>query len=368
MVGNIYEEIDIERLHLDLQNPRFGLLSAVDEDEALQMLASSANLKELWSSIAASGFLRFEPLIAIAHPTIPSHFVVIEGNRRLAASKTLLEPQKLGSVTARRLPEISAEVRATLVELPVAVVQTRKDASAFIGFKHVNGPATWSSIAKARFGIKMIEDPTDTRTKRDRMQDLSQKLGDSRGMLLRIFVAYKIYEQAIELDIVEPSSFDGPKVQFSHLYTMLNNPETRQFLGLPNGPLSEESVTTNPIGPAFEKNLRELFGWLFGDQSVIKSQGKDRPTLQKVIASNEGLEALRSTGDLDYAATVAGLDADDWIKNLAECAHRAKMVDNDLIEILPRLTSEDATNAQIRMKQAIANLRAAVTKLDDRDL
>jgi hypothetical protein len=367
MASDLYDDIEIERLHLDLSNPRFGLLAAQTSEEALAMLATSANLKELWSSIAASGFLRFEPLIAIPHPELADEYVVIEGNRRLAACKTLLEPELLGPTGARRVPAITKAVRASMTKLPVALVRDRNEANAYIGFKHVNGPSTWSSIAKARFGIKMLEDTTDGRSRQERMQDLTLKLGDSRGLLLRIFVAYKIYEQAIDLDIAQAVSFDGPKVQFSHLYTMLNNPPTRAFLGLPTGPLSENSVKDNPIDEDNIDRLTELFNWLFGDRSVIRSQGKDRPTLQKVIASNEGLEALRSTGDLEYAATVAGLDADDWNRNLSECIHRAKMVDNDVIEILPRLSEDDIKSALERIRQGIANLRAASQKIADTD-
>lgn len=43
--------LQIQDLELDRENPRFGLISAKDEDEALAILAERANLKELWDSI-----------------------------------------------------------------------------------------------------------------------------------------------------------------------------------------------------------------------------------------------------------------------------------------------------------------------------
>lgn len=360
-----FQEIEIKKLHLDLANPRFGLFDANDPDEALRLLVNGANVKELWASIASTRFERYEPLIAIAHPTTAGEYIVIEGNRRLAACKTLLEPERLGPGSAKRVPTISEDVRASIATLPVVVVESRSEASAYIGFKHVNGPSTWSSLAKARFGVRMLEDADDGRPRVERMKELTQKLGDSRGMLLRVFVAYKIYQQAVEQGIAEAATFDGPKIEFSHLYTMLNHGPTREFLGLPAGPLSEDSVVDSPISENHLGRLKELFGWLFGEESVIRRQGEDRPTLQKVIASAEGLEALRSTGDLAYAATVAGLDAEDWNNSLSKCAHFARKIDSDAIEIAPRMLPEDIGNARTRIRQTQAYLKSVDQKLSD---
>lgn len=365
MTAKSYREIEIEKLHLDLSNPRFGLFDAKDPDEALRLLVNGANIKELWDSIASTEFERFEPLIAIRHPKIKGHYVVIEGNRRLAACKTLLEPQKLGAPFEKRVPPISKAVRASIKTLPVVVIKDRAEASAFIGFKHVNGPATWSSLAKARFGVSMLEDIDDSRSRVDRMKELTQKLGDSRGILLRVFVAFKIYQQAVDRGIAEAETFDGPRIEFSHLYTMINHAPTRALIGLPDGPLNEDSVIDDPIPEDKIANLKELFGWLFGENSVIRRQGTDRPTLQKVIASAEGLDALRVTGDLNYSATIAGLDAEDWTNSLAKCAHFARVVDQDVLEVLSRISVDEIATAQSRLKQTQAYLRSASQKLTE---
>lgn len=258
-------------------------------------------------------------------------------------------------------------MRSSIETLPTVVVDSRSEANAYIGFKHVNGPVTWSSLAKARFGVRMLEDTEDDRSRVERMKDLTQKLGDSRGLLLRVFVAYKIYQQAINEDIAEAASFDGPKVEFSHLYTMLNHPPTREFLGLPRGPLSEDSIVDDPIPQDHIGSLKELSNWLFGENSVIRRQGTDRPRLQKIIASKEGLEALRSTQNLDYASNVAGLDAEDWSGNVSRCLHYARKADNDVIDIIPRLRSEEIENARKRIRNARAFLRSVEQKLADND-
>ncbi len=91
--GMQYEEKYPRDLVLDRKNPRFGLAQAADEPEALEILVETADLKELWDSIAERGFEKFEPLVATYEG---GELVVLEGNRRLAAVKLLIEPHILG--------------------------------------------------------------------------------------------------------------------------------------------------------------------------------------------------------------------------------------------------------------------------------
>lgn len=64
MNNSNYQPIPPGDLTLDRQNPRFGLSAANSEPQALEMLVESADLKELWDSIAERGFEKFEPLVA----------------------------------------------------------------------------------------------------------------------------------------------------------------------------------------------------------------------------------------------------------------------------------------------------------------
>lgn len=357
-------EIELARLHLDVTNPRFGLFSAENEEEALAVLIDTANVKELWASIASRGFERFEPIIAIEKKDQPGEYIVIEGNRRLAACKTLAKPELLGA-RKNRVPAITEFVLQTIQKLPVIVVKSRKEAEAYIGFKHVNGPSTWNSLAKARFGVQMLKSPDDGVSAKERMMDLTKKLGDSRGMLLRIFVAYKIYEQALRQGIVETQRIDSQKLEFSHLYTMLNHPPSRSYLGLPSTALSEESVVDDPIPDTHLDNLKELFRWLFGAQAVINNQGSDRPRLQKVIASAEGLEALRSSNDLDYAYATAGLGRDDWQDQIHQCAALAKTIDGNVLEVSDGMGTEQRVNAKVTIQRAKQYLESALIKINN---
>lgn len=108
------------------------------------------------------------------------------------------------------------------------------------------------------------------------MQSLTKQLGDSRGLIIRLLVAYKVILQAIDEGIFDELSIDENGIEFSHLYTLINNPESRNFIGLGRAPLSEGLIVNNPVPPASLGNLKELMAWLYGVKSVIKSQGVDR--------------------------------------------------------------------------------------------
>jgi hypothetical protein len=133
----------------------------------------------------------------------------------------MLGLQSIESVSKRAIPEIPSKFRASLKTLPVYVVGKREDAYDYIGFKHINGPSSWGSLAKAKFGVMLLEGQRGTKSDEDVLLDLAKRLGDTPSQALRTLVSYKIFEQAIELELIpDPSASDVP-VDFSHLYTML---------------------------------------------------------------------------------------------------------------------------------------------------
>lgn len=343
-------------LSLDIKNPRFGLLEAGSEEEALRILVESADLKELWNSISVRGFEPFEPLVATKEE---GRLVVLEGNRRLAAVKLLLNPDLLPDESRRKIPDMPADKIDSCRSLPVIEVPNRAAANGYIGFKHVNGPARWSSLAKARFGVNFFETMENTFSPHERLQSLSKQLGDSRSVIIRLLVAYKIVEQARDLGLFDSLAVDENEIEFSHLYTMINNPQTRERLGISSAPLSENLIVSNPIPATHKDVFLEILGWLYGKNSVIKSQGTDRPRLQKVLASDAGIAELRSSNDLAAAEAAAGIVEQDWLRSLAQVAAQMRKAAADAAQMSGEL-NEDQT-AQV--KSYIKRISTYVTQI-----
>ncbi|WP_188516590.1 hypothetical protein [Alsobacter metallidurans] len=338
-----------DELSLDRANPRFGLAHADTEAEALEILAETANLKELWDSIAERGYESFEPLVAMNEG---GRLVVLEGNRRLAAVKLLLNPELLNKEAARRrIPRLPADKLATCQQLSVITVGSRDDAAGYIGFKHVNGPARWSSLAKAKFGVDFYESMSQQQSPHERMKSLTKQLGDSRGLIIRLLVAYKIVLQCSQLGIFEKLDIEEGNIEFSHLYTLINNPDSRAFIGLSRAPLSESMFRDNPVPDTHHAELALLMSWLYGERSVIKAQGTDRPRLQRVLASDAGLKELKVTGDLGSAEAVAGLKNDDWLEMLAKAATILTKATTDAAVVSVELTEESTDQARSLIKR-----------------
>ncbi|MDO6963993.1 ParB N-terminal domain-containing protein [Rhizobium alvei] len=350
-----YDNFKPEQLSLDRKNPRFGLEVAQSEAEALAILLEKANLKELWDSIAERGYEPYEPLVATEED---GELVVLEGNRRLAAVKFLLDPDLAPNEIARRkIPQLAADKLATCESVPVIVVENREKASGYIGFKHVNGPTRWSSLAKAKFGVDFYESLGDALSPQRKMQSLTKQLGDSRGLIIRLLVAYKIVLQAIELGMFDKLMVQSDEIEFSHLYTLINNPDSRAFIGFSKAPLSESLIINNPVPESHFGQLQELLSYLYGSKSVIKAQGTDRPRLQRVLASQEGLRELRTTGNLEAAETVAGIVSEDWLNNLAKIAAMVQKSASDITVIVDDLPPDDKLQADTLLKRIDRQLK-----------
>ena len=272
-------------LHFDLSNPRLAEYfdEVRTEKEALDLLRDATDIQELVQSIAASGFFPFEALVVAKEE---NKYVVIEGNRRLAAVKALLQPER--ATNKRDIPVISAEAREALKELP-AILSTRKDAWRYLGFKHVNGPAKWTSYAKAAyiahvhkdFGVSLVE--------------IAKQIGDRHNTVQRLYRGLMVLEQAENAKVYNREDCYRERLAFSHLYTSLDYEGISTFLEIP--PKSDE--TNTPVPENRLKALGELLVWMYGSKKerqppVIQSQNPDLRELNAVVASREAIAALRA--------------------------------------------------------------------------
>ncbi len=149
-------DIEIDKLFFDFENPRlseFGVSPKTSQFELLKILWDNLAVREVAMSIAHNGYFRNEPLFV--EDQSKNRFVVIEGNRRLAAVQLLLDKDLRRRLKATDLPEISSERRKELSKLPV-LHTTRKEAWSQLGFKHVNGPATWAPTRRLSTSRRFI--------------------------------------------------------------------------------------------------------------------------------------------------------------------------------------------------------------------
>jgi hypothetical protein len=297
--SGVYNRIPADSLLFDVKNPRlaeFGLLEDATQYQILQTLWKNMAIQEIAMSIAHNGYFNHEPLFVEEHG---NKFVVIEGNRRLAAVNLLLDSELRERLRATDLPPISAERRREISTLP-AILTTRKDAWRYLGFKHVNGPSTWGSYAKAEY-VAFVRNTYGVPLK-----DIAAQIGDYNSTIERMYRGLMIIEQAENAKVFSRSDIAKSRFHFNYIYTGMDQPGIKSFLGIERGSTPERK----PVPPSKVKHLGELLVWLYGSKqlnksSLIKSQNPDLKILDIVLQSDKGIKALRDGLPLAVAEDIS---------------------------------------------------------------
>jgi hypothetical protein len=273
-------------LSLDPQNPRLaGHHFDLDDQVGIAgWLWKNKAVKEIVDSISASGFWTHEELFACEES---GRMVVVEGNRRLAAVKILVE-EDLRSKLGISLELPTPEVLESLRELPV-LVESRKQIWEFIGFKHVNGPQVWDSLAKAEyvhrvhteFGVSLSE--------------IARAIGDENDTVKRLYRGLLVLNQAKDQGLFDPEDSMQKKFPFSHLWTALGYSSVQSFLGVDTTSL----LRPDPVPAEKMEHLSNLMLWLFGSRSreidpKIRRQTPDLRNLIESLGTPKGVQALRA--------------------------------------------------------------------------
>jgi len=301
-------------LDFDARNPRileFGLGSKLNEKELIKILWSTMGIEEIVLSIRASGFFQNEPLIAIKEG---DKNIVIEGNRRLAALKCILDPrvQSFLNVGSNKF-QIDPETRKTIEEIPVIFVNQRKDAWKFIGFKHINGPAKWGSYAKAQYIFEIKKEYGLT------LEEIASQLGDTHKTVNKLYLALVILNQATEFRVFDITDIFGTRLYFSHLYTALTYEGYKEYLGI--NYLTEDEE--NPVPESKYEQLKDVLTWLFGSKKqnlrpIIRSQNPDLKNLEKVLRNETSISALKNNHSLDVAFDISIPKNENFINAIDE--------------------------------------------------
>lgn len=300
-------EVELKHLHFDIHNPRFTPDKKPDEDTdqaIISKLASTADLSELVQSIATSGYINIEPLIVVVRD---DRLIVLEGNRRLAAIKCLLNPD-YAKEARLTVPEFGKDVRATLNNILVYRVAKEDDARELIGFKHINGPQAWDAYAKAEFAGNWLDKQADAANPLT-LTDIANRMGDKHATIHRMVTALYVLRQAENAEVYEIDDRQKKSFSFSHLYTGLSYEEFTSYLGMER-PARAADPSQKPVSNDNFPKLRKLLVWLYGSknddvQPVIRTQAPDLGILRNVLSSPTATRELEERADLSAAIITA---------------------------------------------------------------
>jgi len=288
--------LSTDSLHFDRKNPRlaeYGISETSSDEDIISLLWDAMDIRELVQSIAASGYFPHEPLIVVEEN---GKKVVIEGNRRLAAVKAMLLDPASSKEKGWKVPPLDRQSLSNLENLPARMSPGREDSWRYLGFKHVNGPAKWTSYAKAKYIADVHREYGIP------LEEIALQIGDRHKTVQRLYRGLVVLEQAEREKVYSRENRFYMRFSFSHLYTGLGYDGITEFLSLESAdPENPEPVPREKI-----KELGELCVWLYGDKKleippVVRSQNPHLRQLNEVLKKKEGVMALRQGEDLSLA-------------------------------------------------------------------
>lgn len=307
----------LDTLFLDPLNPRLGrnVAKANVKQEVILDVMSDWTLDELAISFIESGFWPQEALIVVREPIYGSEeFVVLEGNRRLAALKKLKQAVE-GQAKEKKWKEIAASAsklpKDFFDRIPYICVASRTDVSAFLGFRHVTGIKEWDPAEKAQFISYLIE------KEKLSYEEVMRKIGSKTPTVRSHYIAYKLL---LQLEDTEGVAIEKIEDKFSVLYLSLRTAGVQKYLGIDIK--AEPNKARVPVAQDAEQKLYNYAKWMFGDESnpPLFSDSRNIDKFGKVLLSAEAVTYLETSQNpnFDFALKKAGGDTAEVISLLSQ--------------------------------------------------
>jgi hypothetical protein len=319
------------------------------QDRALQFLRDTPtfDLRALRDSIISNGFVPFEQIVVEKYPgdVDRAKYVVIEGNRRAAAIKTILRDVNGGAL------DLKPEVLATLTELSVIEIigteaERTKYQKTLMAIRHVAGIKEWGPYQQARLVVEMYDNEEGA------FGPVAQRIGISAREVGRRYRASKALEQ-MEQD-EEFGEYAEPRL-YSFFHEAVSQPKVREWLGFSDetykaqntdarrtfyellSPRDLNGTTFPPKLQNANREVRQLKDVV--DKPVpLKILSDPEKTLDEAVRAAEAETPQDETGVLEHALGVA-LQAlrqpsiDAWLSP----DDRAKLIWGDLVTVVDKI-------------------------------
>jgi hypothetical protein len=306
------EFISLDKLEFDPKNPRLpGNFDENDEQEVLKWMLGDASLVELMGSIGAQGYFPGEPLLG--YKSAKGNYVIVEGNRRLAATKLLLHPEKAPS-KRRAVLSVSQESPQKPSILPVIIYSHREDILSYLGYRHVTGIKAWDPLPKARYLKELFDAEVNVGDIQSKFRTLAKKIGSRADYVARLLTGYALYEQIEINDFFNIKDLDEESIDFSLLTTAINYNNISAFLGL-------SSATDPSLTGLNLERLYEIIDWLFcknSDRRTRVGESRNLSYLSSIVANEKALAAWRNGATLQYSSMLTETPSEVFKKSVLE--------------------------------------------------
>jgi ParB-like nuclease domain len=254
------KSLPIGMIYLDPNNPRWKsrtektvpdarIPEPLHQNQAMNRLVERYGIEELKNSILRNGFLPLDRIVVRTLSKDPDSYAVVEGNRRLAAIRRLLEEIDQEIIDATNLPEGYLEdLKERLQEIPCLVYNGDDQYINWMlqGIRHLSGIRDWMPAQQAELVVRQVDEGKS-------FTEVGQMFGLTNRQVGRLYRGYKGLRQMADDDEY------GDKAK-NDLFTLFDeahrNPEVRKWLGWNDSEGRYENLD----------NLRRFYSWIIDDE------------------------------------------------------------------------------------------------------
>jgi hypothetical protein len=350
--------LSLDQLFLDPNNPRFWserdrkkkCLDAKIPDDTIQKNTlkriEAFGVKELRDSILRNGFLPMDRIVVRPIEDHGEKYVVVEGNRRLAALKSLHSQIEAGDIDEDDIDEDypSQLKNATQIIEVLLYKGTTNDISWRLqGIRHISGIREWSPAQQAVLVARLVEEGNS-------FTMVGQQFGLSGKAIGRLYRVYKALEQMRDDDEYGEKAQDNQFTLFDEAY---KNSAVRNWLEW-----NEEHHRFDNTD-----NLKQFYRWILPDEEHEDKRRIHNPDHVRVLAQllekkrtdfvgaieRHEMTIEQAKGNLD--ATLSS-DSYDWLAQLDNAKKAVRKVPGEVITEKPE-----------ELKHELLELRECVDKM-----
>ena len=352
--------LPLKHLRLDPKNARIPERQRSSSTaELAELLVTGFEAYAVAQSIADNGYFGGEPMLVVPSETESGAWIVVEGNRRLAALLGLADAsirQEFSNHDA--WADLASRRPVTLEdEVPVIMHKHRSDTFAEIARNHIVGKLDWRPYMQALFIADRVAEGLT-------IDEVAQMMGIKKSDAANRYRDQAVLLQAREYGL-NTTQVEGA---FSLLTVAMGSPKIRDHIGAPLGIRLE--IGKPPIPATKLKELKETIQWLFGDEKNEPkiTDGRQISGLGNVIANKNGLAALRSGKSLEEAKQIVeqfGLDPLESItKRLTAAKNSLISAASDIGEFV---TVPEVMKIFEEIEENVLGMRTAINEIQDRN-
>lgn len=273
----------VTSLLLDQQNPRLPQSGgALPQRQIIDELVTHDNVYELAKDISTQGFFPTEILLGIKDG---DQIVIIEGNRRLAALKLLINPELAPQPALEKFRRLSEKVSTTAIsKAQVTIAPSREAATPILLQRHTQQQIqSWKRPMQARFYRQLLERGLTP-------EELIQSYGVTAGQIQDWIRADAVYRLACSLDFpddVKQKVNNNREFPLSTLERLVESQPVRDFLMLKPDP---KEVLVSAAKP---EDFLKAFRQVVADVATGKVDSRKANDAELIAGYVNGLQGIR---------------------------------------------------------------------------